>query len=86
MYPLVGTPHGVEGCLPPDVLPSPPPCGWSIGFIAMNPIDHPHGGGEGRTSGGRHPSTPWGVPTKGYKTRKNTRSDNLIVRRRGKRN
>ena len=54
--------------------------------VAMNPSDHPHGGGEGRTSGGRHPSTPWGVPTKGYKTRKNTRSDNLIVRRRGKRN
>ena len=54
--------------------------------VAMNPIDHPHGGGEGRTSGGRHPSTPWGVPTKGYKTRKNTRADNLIVRRRGKRN
>ena len=54
--------------------------------VAMNPIDHPHGGGEGRTSGGRHPSTPWGVPTKGYKTRKNMRSDNLIVRRRGKRN
>ena len=54
--------------------------------VAMNPIDHPHGGGEGRTSGGRHPSTPWGVPTKGYKTRKNTRSDNLIIRRRGKRN
>ena len=53
--------------------------------VAMNPIDHPHGGGEGRTSGGRHPSTPWGVPTKGYKTRKNTRSDNLIVRRRAKR-
>ena len=54
--------------------------------VAMNPVDHPHGGGEGKTSGGRHPSTPWGVPTKGYKTRKNTRSDNLIVRRRGKRN
>ena len=53
--------------------------------VAMNPIDHPHGGGEGRTSGGRHPSTPWGVPTKGYKTRKNTRSDTLIIRRRGKR-
>ena len=53
--------------------------------VAMNPIDHPHGGGEGRTSGGRHPSTPWGVPTKGYKTRKNSRSDDLIVRRRGKR-
>ena len=54
--------------------------------VAMNPVDHPHGGGEGKTSGGRHPSTPWGVPTKGYKTRKNTRSDNLIIRRRGKRN
>ena len=53
--------------------------------VAMNPIDHPHGGGEGRTSGGRHPSSPWGMPTKGFKTRKNTRSDNLIVRRRGKR-
>ena len=53
--------------------------------VAMNPIDHPHGGGEGRTSGGRHPSTPWGVSTKGYKTRKNSRSDDLIVRRRGKR-
>tara|TARA_B100001029_G_scaffold2796_1_gene1988 strand:- start:1307 stop:2131 length:825 start_codon:yes stop_codon:yes gene_type:complete len=52
--------------------------------VAMNPVDHPHGGGEGRTSGGRHPSTPWGVPTKGYKTRKNQRTDNLIVRRRGK--
>ena len=53
--------------------------------VAMNPIDHPHGGGEGRTSGGRHPSSPWGMPTKGFKTRKNTRSDNLIIRRRGKR-
>ena len=53
--------------------------------VAMNPIDHPHGGGEGRTSGGRHPSSPWGMPTKGFKTRKNTRSDNLIVRKRGKR-
>jgi large subunit ribosomal protein L2 len=52
--------------------------------VAMNPIDHPHGGGEGKTSGGRHPTSPWGTPTKGYKTRKNTRSDNLIVRRRGK--
>ncbi len=50
--------------------------------VAMNPVDHPHGGGEGRTSGGRHPVTPWGVPTKGYKTRKNKRTDNLIVRRR----
>ncbi|PIE20510.1 MAG: 50S ribosomal protein L2 [Neptuniibacter caesariensis] len=50
--------------------------------VAMNPVDHPHGGGEGRTSGGRHPVTPWGVPTKGYKTRKNKRTDKLIVRRR----
>lgn len=50
--------------------------------VAMNPIDHPHGGGEGRSSGGRHPVTPWGVPTKGYKTRKNKRTDNLIIRRR----
>ena len=47
-------------------------------------IDHPHGGGEGRTSGGRHPVSPWGMPTKGYKTRKNKRTDKLIVRRRGK--
>jgi large subunit ribosomal protein L2 len=52
--------------------------------VAMNPVDHPHGGGEGRTSGGRHPVSPWGVPTKGYKTRKNKRTDNLIVRRRGR--
>ena len=51
----------------------------------MNPVDHPHGGGEGRTAGGRHPSTPWGIPTKGYKTRKNQRTDDLIVRRRAKR-
>lgn len=50
--------------------------------VAMNPVDHPHGGGEGRTSGGRHPVTPWGVPTKGYKTRKNKRTDGMIVRRR----
>ncbi|MGM0824491.1 MAG: 50S ribosomal protein L2 [Pseudomonadota bacterium] len=50
--------------------------------VAMNPVDHPHGGGEGRTSGGRNPVTPWGVPTKGYKTRKNKRTDKLIVRRR----
>ena len=50
--------------------------------VAMNPVDHPHGGGEGRTSGGRHPVTPWGVPTKGYKTRKNKRTNKLIVRRR----
>jgi len=51
---------------------------------AMNPVDHPHGGGEGRTSGGRHPVSPWGVPTKGYKTRKNKRTDKYIVRRRTK--
>jgi large subunit ribosomal protein L2 len=50
--------------------------------VAMNPVDHPHGGGEGRTSGGRHPVSPWGMPTKGYKTRKNKRTDNMIVRRR----
>jgi len=52
--------------------------------VAMNPVDHPHGGGEGRTSGGRHPVSPWGTPTKGYKTRKNKRTDKMIVRRRGK--
>ncbi|NOR51257.1 MAG: 50S ribosomal protein L2 [Gammaproteobacteria bacterium] len=52
--------------------------------VVMNPVDHPHGGGEGRTSGGRHPVSPWGVPTKGYKTRKNKRTDSLIVRRRNK--
>ncbi|RUO27490.1 50S ribosomal protein L2 [Aliidiomarina sanyensis] len=52
--------------------------------VAMNPVDHPHGGGEGRTSGGRHPVTPWGVPTKGYKTRKNKRTSKYIVRRRTK--
>ena len=50
--------------------------------VAMNPVDHPHGGGEGRTSGGRHPVSPWGVPSKGYKTRTNKRTDNMIVRRR----
>ena len=50
--------------------------------VVMNPVDHPHGGGEGRTSGGRHPVTPWGVPTKGHKTRKNKRTTHLIVRRR----
>jgi large subunit ribosomal protein L2 len=50
--------------------------------VAMNPVDHPHGGGEGRTSGGRHPVSPWGVPTKGYKTRSNKRTDKMIVRRR----
>lgn len=53
--------------------------------VAMNPVDHPHGGGEGRTSGGRHPVSPWGLPTKGYKTRTNKRTDRLIVRRRNKR-
>lgn len=50
--------------------------------VAMNPVDHPHGGGEGRTSGGRHPVSPWGVPTKGYKTRKNKRTSKFIVRKR----
>ncbi len=50
--------------------------------VAMNPVDHPHGGGEGRTSGGRHPVSPWGQPAKGYKTRSNKRTDALIVRRR----
>ncbi len=52
--------------------------------VAMNPVDHPHGGGEGRTSGGRHPVSPWGVPTKGYKTRKNKRTDRFIVKKRKK--
>jgi large subunit ribosomal protein L2 len=52
--------------------------------VAMNPVDHPHGGGEGRTSGGRHPVSPWGTPTKGYKTRSNKRTDSMIVRRRSK--
>jgi len=50
--------------------------------VAMNPVDHPHGGGEGRTSGGRHPVSPWGTPTKGYKTRSNKRTNKMIVRRR----
>jgi len=50
--------------------------------VAMNPVDHPHGGGEGRTSGGRHPVTPWGVPTKGYKTRTNKKTDKFIMRSR----
>jgi large subunit ribosomal protein L2 len=53
--------------------------------VVMNPVDHPHGGGEGRTSGGRHPVSPWGVPTKGYRTRSNKRTDGMIVRRRFKR-
>ncbi len=52
--------------------------------VTMNPVDHPMGGGEGKTSGGRHPCTPWGVPTKGYKTRNNKRTDSMIVRRRNK--
>jgi large subunit ribosomal protein L2 len=52
--------------------------------VSMNPVDHPMGGGEGRTSGGRHPTTPWGTPTKGYKTRNNKRTDKMIVRRRNK--
>ena len=54
----------------------------SVRGTAMNPIDHPHGGGEGRTKGGRHPVTPWGQPTKGYKTRHNKQTDKYIVRRR----
>lgn len=53
--------------------------------VTMNPVDHPMGGGEGRSSGGRHPCTPWGVPTKGYKTRNNKRTDGMIVRRRNQR-
>src|SRR5216110_2382844 len=52
--------------------------------VAMNPVDHPHGGGEGKTSGGRHPVTPWGQPTRGYKTRNNKRTDKFIVSRRKK--
>jgi large subunit ribosomal protein L2 len=52
--------------------------------VAMNPIDHPHGGGEGKTSGGRHPVSPWGTPTKGFRTRSNKRTDSLIIRRRKK--
>jgi len=52
--------------------------------VAMNPVDHPLGGGEGKTSGGRHPVSPWGLPTKGYKTRNNKRTDSLIVQRRQK--
>ncbi len=53
--------------------------------VVMNPVDHPHGGGEGKSSGGRHPVSPWGLPTKGHKTRKNKRTDKMIVRRRSKR-
>ena len=60
--------------------------GWRpvVRGVAMNPVDHPHGGGEGKTSGGRHPVTPWGKPTKGAKTRNNKRTDKLIIRRRSK--
>ena len=60
--------------------------GWrpTVRGVAMNPVDHPHGGGEGRTSGGRHPVSPWGQPTKGRKTRNNPRTDQYIVRRRKK--
>jgi large subunit ribosomal protein L2 len=52
--------------------------------VAMNPVDHPHGGGEGRTAGGRHPVSPWGTPAKGYRTRSNKRTDGMIIRRRNK--
>ena len=52
--------------------------------VVMNPVDHPMGGGEGKTSGGRHPCTPWGKPTKGYKTRHNKATDRFIVKRRAK--
>jgi len=60
--------------------------GWrpTVRGVAMNPVDHPHGGGEGRTSGGRHPVSPWGMPTKGYKTRNNKRTQRFIIKRRGK--
>ncbi|SHK91460.1 LSU ribosomal protein L2P [Desulfatibacillum alkenivorans DSM 16219] len=57
----------------------------SVRGVAMNPVDHPMGGGEGRSSGGRHPCSPWGMPTKGYKTRKNKTTDKFIVRKRNKR-
>jgi large subunit ribosomal protein L2 len=60
--------------------------GWrpTVRGVVMNPVDHPHGGGEGRTSGGRHPVSPWGLPTKGKKTRNNQRTNKFIVRRRKK--
>jgi len=62
--------------------------GWvkdqKVRGVVMNPVDHPMGGGEGRSSGGRHPCTPWGKPTKGYRTRKNKSTDKFIVRRRRK--
>jgi large subunit ribosomal protein L2 len=54
----------------------------SVRGVVMNPVDHPHGGGEGRTSGGRHPVTPWGKPTKGKRTRSNKATDKYIIRRR----
>jgi large subunit ribosomal protein L2 len=54
----------------------------SVRGVVMNPVDHPHGGGEGRTSGGRHPVTPWGKPTKGKRTRSNKSTDKYIIRRR----
>ena len=57
----------------------------SVRGVGMNPVDHPHGGGEGRTSGGRHPTSPWGWKTKGFKTRANKRTDGMIVRRSAKR-
>ena len=56
----------------------------SVRGVAMNPVDHPMGGGEGRSSGGRHPCTPWGMPTKGYRTRKNKRTDKYIVKKRNR--
>ncbi|NNL95050.1 MAG: 50S ribosomal protein L2, partial [Xanthomonadales bacterium] len=56
----------------------------SVRGVVMNPVDHPHGGGEGKTSGGRHPVTPWGVSTKGHKTRSNKRTDKYIVRSRSR--
>jgi large subunit ribosomal protein L2 len=52
--------------------------------VSMNPVDHPLGGGEGKSSGGRHPCSPWGQPAKGYKTRRNKRTSSMIVRRRGR--
>jgi large subunit ribosomal protein L2 len=60
--------------------------GWrpTVRGTAMNPVDHPHGGGEGRTKGGRHPVSPWGTPTKGYRTRANKRTDGMIIQRRKK--
>ena len=56
----------------------------SVRGVAMNPVDHPMGGGEGRSSGGRHPCSPWGKPTKGYRTRKNKTTNKYIVKRRTK--